>query len=411
MLILLLLFIILCLSIYCIYLHICKRNESQKVVDLNQKTEAKSNFIATMAHEIRTPLNGISLAANLLKDEKDENKLIDLVDMINNSSNLLINVVNDILDFSKIEAGKLELDYQRIKLKKIVRDIIFSFEHQFKDKGLFIHYNIDSQLAELIYSDEVRLKQVLYNLIGNAYKFTDNGGVSITISKKDEFIEFAVKDTGIGLTSEQQEKLFKAYTQADNTTQTKFGGTGLGLNISLKLVELLGGEIGVESAKGEGSTFKFTIKNNPVPNISVNIIEDTEEDINFSKLDILVADDNPMNRKVAELALKKFELNPDFAIDGNEVVQKAKDKNYDIILMDLHMPVMSGIEATEELITNIPFSELPVIYAFSANAFKETKDSCFNAGMNGFIAKPLNLENLKEPLKAALKRKQQKEKS
>jgi CheY-like chemotaxis protein/nitrogen-specific signal transduction histidine kinase len=403
-------------SSYCYYLFKQNKIITKRIESSEQDVEAekslnikKSNFLATMSHEIRTPLNGIVVAGKLMENETQTPRQKELSEIIISSGQLLANVVNDILDFSKIESGNLELDYQVTNLDKIVKEIIGTFKSQFDTKGLFLHFNICEELIDPVYSDGNRLKQILFNILGNAYKFTEHGGVSLKITKDGDYILFKITDSGIGMNETQLSRLFNEYEQADVTTQTKYGGTGLGLSISKKLTELLGGSISVESGEKKGTTFTFTIKNPPLP-IDLKIYKEKEEkeDIDYSILKVLVADDNAINRTVAQMSLKKLGVDADFAVNGHDVVVKALEVSYDVIFMDIQMPSQSGIEACEELIEKIPFHEMPLVYALSASVFKETKDQCFNAGMSGFLSKPINLDILSGPLDLAIDRKNSK---
>lgn len=377
--------------------------------ELSNKEINKTKFLATMAHEIRTPLNGVIVAANILNESNLSGKDNELVNIIKNSGELLINVINDILDFSKIEAGKMSLDYQSFKLNELLNEVIFFFEPQFKQKGLFLHYKIDETMVEDTYSDPNRIKQILYNIIGNSYKFTEQGGVSIRISKREKLLTIEIQDTGIGIKKTDLENLFDTYTQVKGQS-SEFGGTGLGLNISKCLSNLLGGDLDVVSTYGKGSIFTITLKDEAllISSQSTNKSRDkkTERTIEeFKNLKVLLVDDNEVNRKVATLILKRKKIVPDTAENGKIAVEMALAKKYDIIFMDISMPIMNGYEASEKLIELIPYQELPLIYALSANAFKEDKDLCFNAGMNGFIAKPISFDELDETLIKVIERK------
>jgi CheY-like chemotaxis protein/nitrogen-specific signal transduction histidine kinase len=407
-------FLVLLVALPIISILLIKVNKLNKQVDelvalsveSEQRIKAKANFLATMSHEIRTPLNGIIVASKLLREKELDSEMEDMVDIINNSGDLLIGVVNDILDFSKIESGKLELDFAAFDIREVVKNVVFSFKKQFEDKGIYLRFDIREGIPFYYYSDEIRLKQVLFNLISNAYKFTEKGGVTLFIDydKDSSNLSLNVSDTGIGIEQEKIEQLFDEYTQESSKTFKQFGGTGLGLSITKSLTELLGGSINVKSEKGMGTTFHVVIEaqemKGPKQEKSVGI-----EEADFSNLEVLVVDDNPINRKVAIMTFKKHGISPDEAVDGEEAVQAAMNKVYDIIYMDIHMPNKNGLEASEELIEKIPYSQLPLIYALSANAFKENKDACFNAGMSGFISKPITLERLDESLSMAYKKK------
>jgi len=379
-------------------------------LNVEQREKAKSNFLATMSHEIRTPLNGVIVASKLLRESTLSSEQEELVDIVNNSGDLLIGVVNDILDFSKIESGKLELDYAPFDIRTLLKDVTFSFKKQFEDKDIYLKYKIDNETPFYFYSDEIRLKQIFFNIVGNAYKFTECGGVSINLNYDTELgqLSIVIADTGIGIAEDKIDSLFEQYQQESKSTFKNFGGTGLGLSITKSLTELLSGKISVTSKQGQGTTFSIVV---PMEMSHPPAIEDEkEESHDFASLSVLVVDDNAINRKVAMMSFKKYGVVPDQAQDGVEAVKFATDKVYDIIYMDIHMPNMTGLEASEKLIEEIPISKLPVIYALSANAFKENKDACFNAGMSGFISKPITLEKLDESLLVALKKKKRREK-
>lgn len=380
--------------------------KQKEILELESRNAHRNAFFSTMAHEIRTPLNGVIVATKLLKEHKLPKESHELIEIIHNSGSLLINVVNDVLDLSKIEAGKMTLDYKSFKLEKLLNEIVFFFEPQFKERGLYLHYKIEDNLKKEIYSDPTRLKQILFNIVGNAIKFTKQGGVSISITKDNEFLRFEISDTGIGIKEEDIPRLFETYTQSKGQS-SELGGTGLGLNICKNLSELLGGYLKIESTFGMGSKFTVTVKLEDNVIVQENL-PDKKEKISqkdLSELNILLVDDNDVNRKVAGLILKKKNISPDIAENGKIALEKASQKKYDLILMDLNMPVMDGIEACEKLIETTPYNELPLIVALSANAFKEDKDECYNAGMNGFLTKPLSFSQLDEYLELALKRK------
>jgi len=373
-------------------------------VESEQRIRAKSSFLATMSHEIRTPLNGIIVASKLLREKSLGAEVDDMVDIINNSGDLLIGVVNDILDFSKIESGKLELDYGTFDLPSLVKEVIFSFKRQFEDKGLYLRFDIEKDTPSYLYSDDIRLKQILFNLIGNAYKFTECGGVKLNLSYEREKLTIKVSDTGIGIPEDKLAMLFEEYSQESSKTFRDFGGTGLGLAITKNICELLGGEIEVSSKLEQGTIFSIQIPMEKMlkPKVSQAV---ENKDLDYSGLEVLVVDDNPINRKVAIMTFKKHGISPDEACDGEQAVEAALNKVYDIIYMDIHMPNKNGLEASEELIERIPYAQLPLIYALSANAFKENKDACFNAGMSGFLSKPITLDRLDDSLAMAYKKK------
>jgi CheY-like chemotaxis protein len=401
------------LSMLCIYLiyRLIRstsliREHEQEIKSFNELIKYKSDFIATMAHEIRTPLNGITVAGALLVDEDNMANSTELIDIIKNSSDLLSNVFNDILDFSIINTGQLELDYQSFSLGKCVDDVICSFSNQYKSKGLYLNHHIDSDIVDTIYSDEARIKQIFYNLLGNALKFTSDGGVQLYVMKSNDEIIFSVKDSGVGLTNSQIGSIFSEDIHKDEFNQASYSGTRLGLSITQKLVHKLGGSLKISSECGNGAEFIFNIKLVELPE---NLQEQSSEEVsginNYQDLKVLVVDDNAINRKVAELAFKKMNIVIDLAVDGNQAVDKALETKYDIIFMDIQMPNKNGVEATEELSRKVPASDMPLIFALSASSFMEVKVRCFKVGMSGFLSKPLNISELNKPLDQALNRK------
>jgi signal transduction histidine kinase/DNA-binding NarL/FixJ family response regulator len=365
-------------------------------------TKAKSEFLSTMSHEIRTPLNGIIGIIDILRgttlNEEQTNYLQDL----NFASETLLSIVNDTLDLAKIESGKLELESASFDLHHLVDKICSTMKHQASSKGLELSLNLAPEIPRHVQGDPVRLRQILMNFIGNSLKFTSKGNIEITVKlaerkENQALIFFEVKDSGIGLNSGQIERLFDKFTQADSSTTRKYGGTGLGLSICKNLIEMMGGEINVESTPGKGSAFSFTIPltlSEKVQQIDTEIVLDW-----LKPPSILLAEDSPVNQKIAIKFLKEFGCEVRLAEDGTEAIRLYSSNVFDLILMDIQMPKLDGLEATE-IITKMQAGEplkTPII-AMTANALGNDRQKYQAAGMSGYLFKPFRKNNLKELL-------------
>lgn len=359
---------------------------------------AKSQFLANMSHEIRTPLNGIVGMAQLLSETAVTEDQLDYVNSIKDSCDLLVSVINDILDISKVEAGKLLLNKEAVELRTFLASVEGLVGPTIEAKGLKFSCDFSPDLPVTVRLDPNRLKQVLLNLISNAGKFTNSGSVTLKVSGNGTLgqvskLRFEIIDTGIGITEEDKTKIFEPFMQADFSNTRIHGGTGLGLTISRKLVQLMGGDINLASEIGKGSSFSFEIV---APVLDANsVLKRAEEKIDshlgtHCPMQILVAEDNLVNKKVTGMILKKMGYEPDYAINGKQAVDMAMKKHYDVILMDIQMPIMDGLMATCEIRLCVAKDKQPVIIALTAHALAEETMKCKDAGMDEYITKPLN---------------------
>ncbi|KZN44585.1 hybrid sensor histidine kinase/response regulator [Pseudoalteromonas luteoviolacea] len=360
---------------------------------------AKSRFLANMSHEIRTPMNGILGTIQLLEQEANFSKeQKHLLKLANVSGSNLLTLINDILDISKLEQGQISLYEEPFELKKTVDHLLHLTQSRARSKPITMLYTIVPNTPLEIASDKHRLQQVLLNLLSNAYKFTTQGEVALFIQlnpKNNAQLLFTVKDTGIGIKAEQQEKIFDPFCQEDDSTTKRFGGTGLGLSICQQLVTLAGGTLSCESRPGEGATFTFTWPYSPCC-----LIESSEgEHTQCARLNghVLLAEDNAINQVVICAMLEKLGLRVDLAKDGQQVLEKIEQDYFDLILMDVHMPKMDGIEATKHIRAHPKYSQM-VIIAITANVFLEDIATYYSAGMDDFVAKPVEMTKLESVL-------------
>ncbi len=367
-------------------------------------TKSKSRFLANMSHEIRTPMNGIIGMANILKTTSLTEEQQDHLSLISISANNLLAIINDILDLSKIESDQLNMENIDFDLIENINDIIKISQIKTNEKGIYLNVIFEKNTPRFVKGDPIRLNQIILNLVNNAVKFTEKGGVDVFVSLAEEkedsiFLKFKVVDSGQGISAEGQKKLFKEFSQVYSYTSRKHGGTGLGLAISKKLAEKMNGEIGVESELGKGSTFWFTVQLNK--GSSAEKLSREINDINICESDatlkILLAEDNLINQKVAKMTLEKMGHYVDIAENGEVAVEKFLANEYDLILMDVQMPIMNGIDATRQIRKieeAIDKSKGIRIVAMTANVMKQDKEEYLASGMDDFVSKPFKINEL-----------------
>jgi signal transduction histidine kinase len=374
---------------------------------VEEGSRAKSEFLSTMSHEIRTPMNAIIGMTNLLVKDNPREDQLEQLEILDFSAKTLLALINDVLDFSKIESGKIEFESVTFNISNLLNGVLESFRFTAEKKEVLLYVDNEDDLPENIVGDPNRLTQILNNLVSNAVKFTDEGSVGIVVEKKELqgdrlTLLFTVIDTGIGISEEKQKQIFESFTQERTDTSRIFGGTGLGLTISKKLIEFQGGNISLESEKGEGSKFivELPFKIPDEESVETGTLSQHDKPESLKGTTVLLVEDNAINQKVMTRFLDKWDINVIVAEDGKQALEVMKENFVNLVLMDLQMPNIDGYEATRLIreMDEKQKSEVPIV-ALTAAALKEVKEKVFASGMNDYLTKPFNPNELQKQLK------------
>lgn len=409
------------------YVYIVRDMTERKQAEL-----AKQQFMAMISHEIRTPITSVTGMATLLLNTEMTTEQRDFVETIYTSGITLHKIINDILDFSKIEAGKLEMEAQPFEVRRCIHEAIAILMPKAKEKALKLSFIDNSETPKMVVGDVTRVRQILVNLISNAIKFTSTGSIEVCVTAKQKanntntdhssnklntcILQFAVKDTGVGIEASEQERLFKVFSQVNSSITRQYGGTGLGLAICKQLCELMGGTIWVESKKDKGSTFLFTIQVDAIPESVASVVCRGAEPLTLSGLDvtsdakieliaqehplkILLVEDHAINQRMIKLMLQRMGYEPAVANNGLEALDALRNQVYDVVLMDMQMPEMDGLTAAKHIQQEWAPSQRPVIIALTASTMWEQRERCLGVGIDDYLAKPLRIGELVEALK------------
>lgn len=382
---------------------------AKEKAELASKT--KANFLSTVTHELRTPLYAVTGLTNMLLDENPKPDQIPHLKSLKFSGDYLLTFINDILQINKIEANKVELDPEQFNLKKKVENVIAALNNSALDNNIIMHMEYEKGLPENFVADQLKISQILINLIGNAIKFTKDGDIWVRVSKIDNNgntfnVRFEIEDNGIGITKEKQDNMFESFSQGSIQINRKYGGTGLGLSIVKGLIEILKGKIYLKSELGKGSTFTFEIPLEYSEKTEVIKKENYSKNINqldLSKIKILVVEDNKINQMITKKILNKMNLECDVVDNGEDAVERVKDNKYSVVLMDIHMPGISGLEATKIIRT---FDKELTIFALTAVTLEDKMHEFDEAGFNDIISKPFKQEDFEKKLFYALTKKE-----